>query len=509
MATLELRPSDTALPYALEQYYTELLKIVGERSDQPLLLNNVITTFDINAKAPFYTEGVFRQFADRKFKQSPDDLGTAIQADRFSFEYERAIDIATAEIDEDLTPETRERITAYEREIKAVNREIVKFEIDIQQKWEAIAKAENLTPNTREYQLRNINFLESILYADQKKTYTDDIQTLNRKVETLRNAAYTPAQRKLLRAKSELAETYKIARPWNAYFERDFPEATVFTFADPKLRSVQLCDVSPSTYPSADLVTFQQSGTGTQTVEISETTVHNETHDSTWGASGSASFKVFGINVGGGGGGSSESHYRRAFKSLKSFSLSFAGITEVYANRGLWFDPSLLTSVELKPIFDTIPGARDLELVAVSLVIARGLTIKVEFKDELEVENWSKKVINGRGGASFMGVRFGGSAGSTSYDYDLQMSEDKKSVTFIDDPKHCRLLAVRLERIFHPVSVNEPEVHARFGPAANVAFNEGLAAGRMALRDFQLLKTNGFPEEEMKRLLSIGEKKDE
>lgn len=139
MTQLTVNPTESALPQALEQYYAELVRLIGDRAGQPLLLNNTITTLDINEKAPFYTEGVFRQFADRKFKQSPADIGTAVQAERFSFEYERVIDIASSDIDETLSEADRNRITANQREINRATRELVKFEKKISEQWSQVA----------------------------------------------------------------------------------------------------------------------------------------------------------------------------------------------------------------------------------------------------------------------------------------------------------------------------------------------------------------------------------
>lgn len=132
--------------------------------------------------------------------------------------------------------------------------------------------------------------------------------------------------------------------------------------------------------------------------------------------------------------------------------MGFSDIAEVYVDRGLWFDPSLFSNGELKPIFDSIPGARDLKYVSVSLIIARGLTIKVNFDEQLDTEQWSKKTFSARGGVSIFGYKFGGRGSSTSYDYDFKQSVDKKTVTFTDDSQHCRLIAVRLEKIYHPIN---------------------------------------------------------
>jgi hypothetical protein len=497
MSFINITANESGLPKALDQYYKELTEIVGLRDTQPILLNNTITTFDIVAEAPFYTEGVFRHFADRKFQTSPKDLGNSIQSDRFSYEYERVLRIATTQIDGTVSTDVRDKISAYNKEIRRVNNDLLKFETKVASDWEEIATKEKLKPDMPRYQLRRLNYLESILYADQKKGFTEDIEEYQRHINTLRESAYTPSQQKLIRSIDELSETYKVARPWNTYFERDFPDSTVLTFADPTIRSRQFCDVSPAIYPSSNLVVFQARGGETAKIYVEHKTTHNELHTRTWGVSSSGSFSIFGVRIGGGEGGSGESSYKKNFKSLTSFEMNFSGIDEIYANRGIWFDPSLFNSSDLSTIFDKIPGARDLEFVALSLVIARGLTLTLKFSEELNTEQWSKKTFNGRGGVSFFGYRFGGAGSTTSYDYDFKISEDKKSVEFTDDPKHCRLLAVRLERIYQPPRVDNPEDRPMWSEASSSALHE-LMSGHISLASYQDLKIQGFPDRLMK-----------
>ncbi len=499
MSFINIPANESGLPKALEQYYKELTELVGLRDEQPILLNNTITTFDIVAGAPFYTEGVFRHFADRKFHTSPKDLGSSIQSDRFSFEYERALRLATTQIDGTINSDVKDKIDAYNNEIKRVNRDLLNFEKKIADDWQEIADKEKLTPEMPRYELRRINYLETILYADQKKGFTEEIEDYLRQINTLRESAYTPSQQKLIRSLDELSETYKIARPWNTSFERDFPNSTVLTFADPKVRIKALCDISAAIYPSSNLVMFQDREGEARKISVEQNTTHNELHTRTWGVDGSVSFSAFGIRIGGDGGGSGESSYKRNFKSLTSFEMDFAGIDEIYADRGIWFDPSLFNSQELKPIFDKIPGARDLEFVALSLIIGRGLTLTLKFSEELNTEEWSRKVFNGRGGVSIFGYSFGGSGSTTRYDYDFNLSENKKSVEFKDDAKHCRLLAVRLERIYQPSKVDNPQNRPLWSEAANIALS-ALMSGKISLTSYQNLKIDGFSEEGMKTL---------
>jgi hypothetical protein len=502
MSFINIPASESGLPSALEQFYKELLSLVGERVDQPIILNNTITTFDIVPEAPFYSEGVFRQFADRKFKSSPSELGDAIQADRFSYEYERVIEIAATKIDTTLSEDGRQKIENYRREILRVSRELTLFEATVNENWLTIARNEGLTEGTYQYDLRRLNYLEQILYADQKELFTGEIQGYNRKINIIRYSAYTPAQQKLIRSQEELADAYKISRPWRTSIELANPGITEMSFADPRFRSRQLFDVSPAIYPSEDLVRFVQRPNGTRSIDVTQNTQHNELHERTWGAGGSASYGAFFIRVGGGGGGSGESSFRSEFNKLLSFKMDFAGIGEIYANRGLWFDPSLFADPELKGIFDQIPGARNLEYVGVSLIVARGLSLELNFDTTLEVEQWTRRRFNASGGVRVFGFSFGGGGGSTSYDYGFDLSTDKKSVKFSDDPKHCRLLGVRVERIYHPQRVDNPS-----GDFARLAFTKGLKDGRISLAKFHEMKLNGCCEDDLKTL--IGENHNE
>lgn len=457
MNYISIPANESGLPFALEQYYKELTALIGVRGDQPVLLNNTITTFDIVKDAPFYTEGVFRNFADRKYKASPRDIGSAVETDRFSFEYERVLAIASTQIDGTISEESRLQIENLKREIRRVSRDLLDFEKEVLSGWNEIAVSEGLESDMPRYELRRINYLESILYADQKRQFSEEIEDYQRSVNNLRESAYSPDQQKLLRAADELSETYKVARPWNVYFERDFPDANILTFADPTVRSRQFCDVSPAIYPANNLIFLQERGGEARNISVTENSHHDQLHTQTWGASGSARFSCFGLRFGGGGGGSGSSSYKRDFESLRSFSMDFKGIDEVYANRGLWYDPSLFSSEELKPIFDKIPGARDLKYVGASLIVARGLTLTLSFNEKVETESWTRRKFNGRGGVSIFGYKFGGSGSRTSYDYDFKLSEDKKTVTFTDDPDHCRVLGVRLEKIYHPLITENPE----------------------------------------------------
>lgn len=493
MSFINISAKESALPFALEQYYFALNQLIGERANQPILLNNTITTFDINEEAPFYSEGVFRLFADRKYSVSPDDLGTAIQVDSFSQQYEDVIKIASTQIDSQIDSETNRKIKNRIAEIRRVEKEIINYETTVNENWIKIAESEGLEPEDDRYNLRRINYLESIFYADVKEQFTSEIQTYRVTINALRASAYTPAQQKLLRSFRELAETYKIARPKSSQFEKTVPGVSILTFSDPTVRSKQLCHISPPSFPAGvDLVKFQKGNDNIRKITVDENTTHNELHTRTWSAGGGGSFNVFGMRLGGGGSSSGSSSYKKNFKSLKSFEMSFADIAEIYVDRGLWFDPSIFDNEELKPILDSVPGTRDLKYISVSLVIARGLTLTVNFDEELEEEKWKKEKFSARGGVSCFGYRFGGRGSRTTYDYDFKLSENKKTVTFKDDKQHCRLLAVRLEKIYHTKN-NESQLFQVSEKFSKQNLDK-LTSGNISYKEFQQDRVDSYNE---------------
>src|SRR5258708_33800333 len=104
MPDLPIPVADSPLKAALDFYYRNLIDLIsnngrGYGGDQKLLLNSTIMSFDISQDTPFYNEGLFRNFADRVFTDSPQGLGPANRADRFSLHYERAVRIAASSVD--------------------------------------------------------------------------------------------------------------------------------------------------------------------------------------------------------------------------------------------------------------------------------------------------------------------------------------------------------------------------------------------------------------------------
>lgn len=469
--------SESVLPNAMEVYYSQLLSLLGERENQPIFLNNTITTIDIQENAPFYTEGIFRQFADRVYSVSPHELtGVSSPIERFSYQYETAIELATFEIDSSISSDTISKINSLKREVKRVLKEKFDFEKNVMESLNEILKNENLEEDSVEYELRRVNFLETMLYSDQQKLITDEITDYERMIRVLRSSEYTPAQKKLILIMNELSESSKISRPKSPKFEVQFPGSNLITFTNPLYRVKSLFDISPDIYPMLDLTSFKSRPDNPRVIEIRKESTHSNKHNDTWGIRGKGSFKMLSVSVGGGGAGEGGSDYSKEFSQLKSIGIKFSDIDEVYINRGHWFDPTIFSEPELKPLFDKINSSAQLKSVAISLVIARGLTLSLEFDEKISDKNWSKEEIKGRGGVKIFGFKFGGSGDKSTEEWGVETNSDRKTVTFSDDSKTCRLVAVRIENIYHPPSLSDPE-------AVNLMAD--FKSGSISLFDFQ------------------------
>jgi hypothetical protein len=435
---------DSGVPNALDLYYSFLYEIVeqnGFTEKQKLLVNNTISPLDISQDTPYYNEGLFRNFADRVFLKSPQSMGPANRADRFSMHYEGIVRTAASKLDRKYR-EIISEIEGLQTRLELQTRKLADVILKINDQWQRVAMGSGIKPEDPNYELRYLNFLESVRYADQVDQYAQNIDMLVSTIDAVRRAKYEPEEQILLDIINQLSKTRKVARPRRATFERTVKDVTELTFANPTIRVESIMDISPAMYPLGDLVRFLQLP-GEKSMSISKELVAAQQHDKSWSAGGSASYKFFKV----GGNGSGSSSYREDIKKSAGIAISFANIAEYLVDRELWFNPSVFQNAKLIPLISKIPGVERLEFVAVSVIIARGLTLQLTFESSIKTESWSKRSFAASGGLSIMGFGFSGSGSNSSYDYNLEVSADGKTVTFKDDPQLSRVLAVRLEKL--------------------------------------------------------------
>lgn len=434
--------ADSPLPNALDMYYSFLVglaKANGLSDQQKLLLNNTITAFDISQDTPYYNESLFRNFADRVFLASPQSIGPANKADRFSKQYEEIIRIAASKIDRKYNQITSQ-IDDLQRKLQVETERLSDRIVKINDQWTKIVNATGLKSDDPTYELKYINFLESVRYADQIASYTANIDMIVGSIDAVRRSKFSPAEQKLLDVLNELSDTKKLVRPKRPTFERTVKDVTDLTFANPTLRNNATMDTSPPIYPVGDLVKFLKLP-GPKSFSVNKGSVAAEQHDRSWSAGGSIGYGMFSI----GGSASGSSSFRQDISKSAGISVGFENLSEYLVDREMWFDPSLFSDAELATTLSKIPGIGRLQYVSVSLIIARGLTLQLTFNDSITTSSWSKRSFAASGGISVFGFSFGASGGNSSYDYNLDVSTDGKTVTFKDDPQLSRVLAVRLE----------------------------------------------------------------
>jgi len=431
--------ADSPLDKALDVYFSWLVSIANSgaqmSSNQKLLLNNTITPFDISQDTPYYNEGLFRNFADRVFMGSPQGIGPANRADRFSLHYGRLISQAASRIDRKYSAISTE-LTAIRNEISTKTTELSNLIVKIEADWNRIGVPKE-DPN---YELKYLNFLESVRYADQVGSLSDEIDDLIGQMDSVRRSAYSTDEQLILDNLSHLNKTSMIARPRRASFERTVSNVNDLTFADPKVRVDALCDISAPIYPLGDLIKFLKS-TGSRDIEITKTSTVTTQHDSQWSAGGSARYGFFSI----GGGGSGSSSYRSEITKSNSVKLEFGNVAEYLIDRDFWFNPVVFERPDLLKLFTQIGGLDRFEFVSVSIIIARGLKLTLKFDVAIDESQWTKRQFSASGGVSVFGFSFGASGSNSSYDYTAEVAADKRSVTFKDDPQLTRVLAYRLD----------------------------------------------------------------
>jgi hypothetical protein len=447
---------DSPLPAALDMFFSFMIDLADHYTagKQKMLINNVITAFDISQDTPYYDAGLFRNFADRVYMESPQTLGPANRADRFSLHYEQIIRVAASKIDRNY-PQIKPDIDALRRELNDESNQLNSYLKKVADDWADIAQHMGIKPGDKDYEFKFINYLEGIRYADQVNSFTIDIDNTLGEMDAVRRAVYTTSEQILLDNLNEFSLTKKVARPRRPYLERE-QKCTEATFADPTVRVESICDISPSAFPIGDLVAFLKTDPAIppKTLKIDKKSVAKYQHDKEWGAGGSVTYAFFSI----GANASGSSSYIQNISQTSGLEVGFANIAEYYIDRDLWYNPATFADPNLQKLFATIPGLDRLQYASISVIIARGLRIKLLFESEVDTTAWSKQSFAASGGVEVFGIGFGGSASYSTYDYSFEMATDRRSVEFIDDPQETRLLAVRVE----PFIVEKP---TRGGPA--------------------------------------------
>jgi uncharacterized membrane protein YgcG len=440
---------DSPLPDALDMFYDFIIGVARQNGYQPgkdkMLVNNTITSFDIAQDTPYFNEELFRAFADRCFTDSPDTVGPANRTDRFSYNYDLVVKTAASRIDQKY-PQIIARTRELETNLQTETDRLVARRSVIGRQWKDLCVASGIDTSDPDYELKYVTFLSQIRYADQIDQYTKNINMILAAQDAVRRSAYSDIEQRLLDVVYALNITAAEGRPRRPNYERTVPGVNELSFSNPDKLDQHIFDVAPAAYPLGDLSAFL-TRSGTRNLSIGKSFTGTYKHDQSWSGGGSGRASFFGISLGGGGGSSGSSSFTQTISKTNSIDISFANVADYLVDRDVWFNPSLFQNEDLLKSLSKIPGYSRLQYVSVSLVLARGLTLTLKFDSGVDSNSWSKQNFQASGGASILGFSLGGGGSNSRYDSTVEVSGDRKSVTFKDDPQLVRVLGVRLERV--------------------------------------------------------------
>jgi hypothetical protein len=113
--------------------------------------------------------------------------------------------------------------------------------------------------------------------------------------------------------------------------------------------------------------------------------------------------------------------------------------------RDRWFSSTIFKdNKRAKDYLKNHPStAERLAILTTGVIVGRGLTLTLHFKDVSDVQEWGSSTTSGGGGINLFGYQLGGGGGgSSSYNHHV-INTKEQTVTFKDDETVCRLVGLR------------------------------------------------------------------
>jgi hypothetical protein len=202
--------------------------------------------------------------------------------------------------------------------------------------------------------------------------------------------------------------------------------------------------------PSGSLVKMLDQQ-GKREVTLATGSTADYKHDQAWHVSGSGSswIPVFSASVN----ASAESHFRQSLINTESIIISCDYLGEYWVRRRDWFDSTIFDNKYVKAQLKHQPTvAAALALCISSVLIVRGLKITYTFQHVDDTTVWSSWDAGASGGCNIWGWNFGLSGGASGSDWSHVVNTNDKSVTFMDGPEVCRLIALRASTLISGIS---------------------------------------------------------
>jgi len=451
--------------HALDEYYGFLHKIVANHGGvvgpgQRLVTMNTITPYSIVKNKSLYNMFVLRAYADLVIRRgtagaagSPktppsDIIDSANSGDAWSWEYFR---LAFPNLLQALKkyiqdPSVLARITALEStwsgSFDAYREELERLD----EQWDEYARKIGLSDEKDPEKFYRLK-------AEWWRKRKDKVQRLYDKQFAILveisdlELAHLDAQGLLLKdLKDNLSTANQVKLPIR-------PELEGGVASDPT-NSPGDYDRRPALYPvgtqifndlldeSADGTEQQQFQRGYE-VKRQKTTTYS--HDTDWGASGSARKYFFlkaNLSV------SEKTHFEEQITKIGKIQVGFRAIQDIVIIRGRWYSGAFLRSALFQKWLDSQPEFREkLRNIITSVIVCRGLTVKLSFDSDIHQNSWRDLKTSGSGGLSVAGWNFGMNGHYNSKtEWDLK-DVTNNSVTFADSPKVCRVIGLKVEDV--------------------------------------------------------------
>jgi hypothetical protein len=500
-------PNDITLPeakfsHALDEYYGFLHAIVSNSGgtvgdNQRLVTLNTITPYSIVKDKPLYNMFVLRAYADLVIRRSssadagspkapPSDIiESANSGDAWSWEYFR---IAFPNLLQELKkyvqdPAVVAKISALESTWGGAydhyRDELNKIELE----WAAYAKANGLDAdaNPTKYYREKAHFFR--LRKDKVQRLYDKQFSILIEISDL-ELAHLDANGLLLKdLKDNLSSVNQVRLPIR-------PELEDYVASDPT-NSPGDYDRRPAVYPAGTNVfneLLDQTNDGTKEdqfqrgYEIKRQKITQYTHDTDWAASGSARKFMFlkaNLSV------AEKTHFEEQINLLGQIRVGFRAIQEVVIIRGRWYSGAFLKSAAFQKWLDAQPEFREkLRHLITSVIVCRGLTLQLNFVNDIHQASWRDLKIKGSGGLSVGGWNFGMSGHYNSHTtWDLT-DVTNNSVTFADGPNVCRIIGLKVENVLDDLTADSLTAKDDYARPVSRELIEKYTSGDMDYSEF-------------------------
>ncbi|MBX5164804.1 hypothetical protein [Rhizobium sp. NZLR4b] len=450
---MDITAADSSIKKVLNLYYGWLVELVKPKGVDKIALMSTIVTEDIVETAPLYTNYIFRQFADRTISVSPEDFGGGNTNDRYSRVYRDLVEIAAADLyaNASLTPQQQQTVDDCDTNVNTAIENIKTIRTAALEAWLAYAKEAGLKPGTPQYELAYANYYQP--YIAQIKNERQKIITNQAKRRAVFLSVFkSPADREMANVYERCnAVESQQSLPTDLTLETKYgiDPINIGAAADGGMYAFE---TELGLLPSGTLtLMLHKQGERNETFSNEDEETHN--HDSEWHANAGGSWGLWHAS----GSDSEEEHFKQSIEHLESIKISCDYLGDYWVNRRDWFSSTIFKNKHIvKALKDNPSYLTRLALCISSVIIVRGLKVEYKFRDFSDTAVWSSYNYSGGGGYGVFGIDFGSAGGGSSGNsYDHVINTKEKSVTFLDGPDVCRLLALRVSSLIDDVSLEE------------------------------------------------------